>query len=82
MPDSFEATKKQVFLMKKISLIFALFLAFLAPQAFAVPPDFSTLTAAVDFSTVITALLGIMASLAGVYIVMRGGSMVLQKIRR
>lgn len=50
--------------------------------AFADPPDFSTLTTAVDFSTVITALLTIMAALAGVYIVMRGGSLILSKIRR
>jgi hypothetical protein len=50
--------------------------------AFAEPPAFTTLTAAVDFSTVISSLLTIMAALAGVFIVMRGGSLILSKIRR
>lgn len=50
--------------------------------AFAVPPDFSTLTAAVDFSTTEAAVLVIMASLATLYILIRGGSLILSKIRR
>lgn len=44
-------------------------------------PDFSTLTSAVDYSTAIAAILLVMAGLAGVYIVMSGGSMILQKLR-
>lgn len=51
-------------------------------SAFADPPNFTTLTSAVDFSTVISSLLTIMAALAGVFIVMRGGSLILSKIRR
>jgi hypothetical protein len=51
-------------------------------SAFADPPDFSALTAAVDFSSVQSALLTVMATLAAVYIIMRGGSLILSKIRR
>ena len=47
----------------------------------AAAPDFSTLTAAVDFSTVITAILLVMAGLAGVYIVWVGGGMILTKLK-
>lgn len=50
-------------------------------NANAAAPDFSTLTAAVDFSTVITATLGILASLAGVYIIWKGGKMILRAIK-
>jgi hypothetical protein len=59
-----------------------LMLSFIVGPAFAEPPAFTTLTAAVDFSTVISSLLTIMAALAGVFIVMRGGSLILSKIRR
>lgn len=52
-----------------------------ALPAFAAGPDFSTLTASVDFSTAIAAILLVMAGLAGVYIVMKGGSLILSKLR-
>ncbi len=58
-----------------------LFGVFLSPASFAVAPDFSTLTDAVDYSTAITAILTVFAALAGVYIVMAGGSLILSKIR-
>lgn len=51
-------------------------------SAFAAAPDFTTLTAAVDWSTAIAAILLVMAGLAGVFIVSGGGSMILDKIRR
>ncbi|WP_263770047.1 hypothetical protein [Propionivibrio soli] len=57
-----------------------LFLMSMAARA-ATGPDFTTLTAAVDYSTAIAAILVVMAGLAGVYIVMSGGSMILQKLR-
>jgi hypothetical protein len=50
-------------------------------SANAAAPDFTTLTAAVDFSTVITATLSILASLAGVYIIWKGGKMILRAIK-
>lgn len=64
-----------------LTLVLAAAAAVSAP-VFALPPDFTPLTSAVDFSTVISAVLGIMAALAGVFIVMRGGSLILGKIRR
>lgn len=71
--------------MKKIkSLLFivlgAFGLGFMAP-VFALPPDYSDLTEAVDFSTTTTAIMGIFAALAVVYIVIKGGSLILQRIR-
>jgi hypothetical protein len=54
------------------------FTAFADPTA----PDFSSLTSSLDFSTVITAVLLVMAGLAGVYIVVKGGSLILNAIRR
>ncbi|GHU39158.1 hypothetical protein AGMMS50256_38860 [Betaproteobacteria bacterium] len=45
------------------------------------PPDFSTLTSSVDFSTAITAVLLVMAGLAGVFIVIRGGKLILSMLR-
>jgi hypothetical protein len=48
---------------------------------YAEAPDFSTLTDSVDFSTAITAILLVMAGLASVYIVMKGGSLILSKLR-
>lgn len=51
-------------------------------RVFAAPPDFSTLTTGIDFSTAITAILAAMAALAGVYIVMKGGQLILSAIRK
>lgn len=68
--------------IKIIFLSFAFLLGFLvSPASFAAAPDFSTLTDAVDYSTAITAILTVFAALAGVYIVMAGGSLILSKIR-
>lgn len=52
-----------------------------AGSAMALPPDFTTLTSSVDYSTAIAAILLVFAALAGVYIVMSGGSMILNKLR-
>jgi len=60
---------------------FVSMLGFGAMAANATAPDFSTLTAAVDFSTVITAILLVMAGLAGVYIIWVGGGMILTKLK-
>lgn len=54
----------------------------LIPQAaYAVPVDLTTLTAAVDFSTAITAILLVAAALAGVYIAWKAAKMVLAALR-
>jgi hypothetical protein len=50
-------------------------------NAFAVPPDFTTLTDSVDFSTAQTAILSVFAALAVVYILIRGGSLIIERIR-
>lgn len=50
-------------------------------SAFAAGPDLSTLTAAVDFGTVTTALLGVAASLIVVYIAWKGAKMVLGAVK-
>ncbi len=49
--------------------------------AFAAGPDFSTLTAAVDFSSAVTAVMAVGAAVAIVYIAMRGVRAVLSAIR-
>ncbi|ANE57485.1 hypothetical protein AYM39_21385 [Methylomonas sp. DH-1] len=73
--------RKNAFFILKAFL--GLFLMAFGLEAFAEapePPDFTSLTEAVDFSTVKTALMAIMAALAAVFIVSRGGSMILRKI--
>lgn len=51
-----------------------------AGAANATAPDFTSLTAAVDFSSVITGIITISAALAGVGIVMKGSSLILRKL--
>lgn len=46
----------------------------------AAPPDFSTLTAGIDFSTLITALMSVFVAMAGVGIVAKGGSFIVRKL--
>lgn len=70
--------------MKKLALA-ATALAVMGGTAFAqetTPPDFSTLTGAVDYSTVITAIMTIAAGLVGVYLAMAGARLVLSMLRR
>lgn len=50
-------------------------------SAFAVGPDFSSLTAAVDFSTVGTAILAVGALLAVPLVIRKGARMVLSAIK-
>lgn len=49
--------------------------------AHAAPPDLTSLTAAVDFSTVVTAVLGVAAALIVVYIAWKGAKMVIAAVR-
>lgn len=57
-------------------------LAVTAPAAFAVAPDLTTITAAVDFSTAATAISGVFAALATVYVLMKAGGLVLSRLKR
>jgi len=69
--------------MKLIQMLFFTILALLCNLASAAGgPDFSGLTAQVDWTTAIAALLLVMGGLAGVYIVWTGGSLILAKLKR
>lgn len=50
-------------------------------SAFATGPDLTSLTTAVDFGTVTTALLGVAAAIIGVYIAWKGAKMVLHAVK-
>ena len=63
--------------MKLIQMLLVTVLSFLAASAHAAAPAFTDLTAAVDFSTAIAAVLGIFAALAGFAIVWKGGKKIL-----
>lgn len=56
-------------------------LALVASSSYAVGPDLSTLTAAIDFSTVTTAVLGAGAALIVVYIAWKGAKLVISAVR-
>ena len=53
----------------------------LSGVASAAPVNLTSITAAVDFSTVTSAILLVAAALAGVYIAFKGAKMVLHAIR-
>ncbi len=68
--------------MRKLYNQLAFFLACLLPAfAFATPVDLSPLTAAVDFSSVTTAVLAIAALLMAVYVAIKGTKIVLHMVR-
>jgi hypothetical protein len=53
----------------------------LAINANATSPDFTSLTSAVDFTTVIAAVLLVAAAIAGVDIVIKGAKIILRALR-
>jgi len=59
----------------------ALGLSFASLPAVAAPPDLTSLTTAVDFSTVTTAILAVAAALIVVYIAWKGAKMVISAVR-
>lgn len=61
--------------------LMAAFLSLLGLAAHAAGPDLTTLTTAVDFGTVTTAVLGVAAALIVVYIAWKGAKMVLAAVR-
>lgn len=66
--------------MKTFMVIIGLFLSLFGLSAFAAAPDFTSISAAVDFSTLVTALLALFAAMAAVGIVAKGGSFLVRKI--
>ena len=66
--------------MKKL-LVFLVMLTGLASNAFAVGPDFTTITSAVDFSTVITGVMAVAVAIVGVYLAAKGAKMLLRFVR-
>ena len=49
--------------------------------AFAAPPDYTSLTSSVDFAGVVTAILAVAATIAGLYVAIRGAKTVIGMIR-
>lgn len=49
--------------------------------AFAAAPDYTSLTTSVDFAGVITAILAVAATIAGLYVAIRGAKTVIGMIR-
>lgn len=56
-------------------------LALVGSSAFAAGPDLTSLTTAIDFGTVTTAVLGAAAALIVVYIAWKGAKMVISAVR-
>lgn len=69
--------KTKLFFASLLALAFSLFGA----PAFAVGPDLTSVTTAVDFGTVTTAVLGVAAALIVVYIAWKGAKMVIAAVR-
>lgn len=65
--------------LKKASIVTGALL--MGSTAFAAGPDFSSLTAGVDFSSAVTAVISIGVALAGLYIAISGSKAVLRMIR-
>ena len=63
--------------MKILSLLF-LVLSFVAAPAFALPPDLTTLTAAINLDTVGAALLAIAVVIVGFKVIKQGAMIVLR----
>lgn len=70
----------QFFKRTRESLV-ALPLTVAAGSALAAGPDLSTITGAVDFGTVTTALLGVGAAIIVVYIAWKGAKMVISAVK-
>jgi len=56
----------------------------LAPAAFAqaTPPDYSSLTASIDFSSVVTGVMAVAAALIGVYVAIKGVKFIMEHVKR
>lgn len=56
-------------------------LFFLPDLSYATAPDFSTLTGAVDFSTVATSVLSVAAGIVGVMVLIKGAGFIYSAMR-
>ena len=65
----------------KTRVVAAAVLAAASLPVLAAGPDMTSLTAAVDFGTVSTAILGVCASLVVVYVVFKGAKLVIGAVR-
>lgn len=63
----------------KLGLVVALLAT--SSASFAAGPDFSQISAGIDFSTAITAIVGVATALAGMYIAIAGGRAILRMIK-
>lgn len=68
-------------LNKKIALGAVVATAAVAANAQAAGPDFTTLTTAIDMSSVSTAVLAVAATMVAVYIAIKGAKIVLRMVR-
>ncbi|HSH72826.1 MAG TPA: hypothetical protein VK974_07190 [Methylophilaceae bacterium] len=64
-----------------VLFVFLTLMGFVSGNAFAVGPDFTTLTTGVDFSTIGPALLLIAVAISGVYVIWKGAKMILAAIK-
>lgn len=55
--------------------------SFFGMAAHAAAPDYTTLTTAVDFTAVGAAILVVLAAVAGLYVLWRGGKMIVSAIK-
>ena len=68
--------------MKATKLFLSAILAMFAASAFALPPDFASLTTALDVSTIGAVILAVAVMLAGVYVYMKGAGTALSFFKR
>lgn len=74
--------KNPLMVTDKLNAVILAVLSFFALPSFAADPiDLSSLTSAVNFSSVITAVLAIAAILMGVYVALKGVNIVLGMIK-
>ncbi len=72
---------KRALLLKGVYLLGGTTALFASANAMAVGPDLTALTDAVDFSSVITAILAVAASLMGLYMTWKGAQFVIRAVR-
>lgn len=67
--------------LKSLFAVAVIAAATAAPQAFAVGPDYSTITAGVDWASAITGILAVAALLVGVYGAVKGARILIGMVR-
>lgn len=67
--------------MKKVLAVLLASLAVFSMNVFAVPPDYTTLTGAIDMSTTTAAILAVAAIMMVVYITWKGAKMILRMFK-